>query len=149
MGARLVLSEPGEGYPGVSRAPPCQLYRGRDGTCGVPVCGTGPLCSPLQPGERCGGTPEHCVEKGQQEGSASFCFLRTKLQFSQCLRALPRPPYQGSKDSGKEARLSWWQEVPGKAVGKMETMPCPTGCEAPRPSARSARRKDITPSPHC
>lgn len=50
------------------------------------------------------------MEKGKRENSASFCFLRMGFHFSQCLRGLPRPPQQGSEDTGKGARLSWWQE---------------------------------------
>lgn len=50
-----------------------------------------------------------CMEKGKRENSASFCFLRTGSHFSQCPRALPRSPQQGSEDTGKGARLGRWE----------------------------------------
>lgn len=112
----------------------------RDGTCHVKNSSLPPPHASI-PGARCGRTRGYYMEKGKRENLASF-FLRTGFHFSQCPRGLPRPPRQGSEDTGKGARLGWWQ---GRAKGnaglskkcqarlleKWKPWPCPTGCEAP------------------
>lgn len=97
---------------------------------------------PLQPRGEVWRNPR-ILRRKKPTGKPSFLLLsQDRAPFQGSISA----SLQGSKDSGKEARLSWWQ-VPGKAVGKMETMPCPTGCEALRPGAHLARRKGITLPP--
>lgn len=82
------------------------------------------------------------MEKGKRENSASLCCLRMGFHFSQCPRRLPRPPQQGSEDTGKGARLGWWQErargnaglskkCQARLLGKWKPWSCPTGCEGP------------------